>query len=216
MPDKIRGTGKVADRLYILNQGFVACFIYDAGETLIAIDSGLSPRKTVAEMAKLGLDPAKVGTVLFTHSDGDHIGGVKAFPNAKLYFARDEVAMLDHRIARFFGWVYAKPVGFPYGTLEDGQSLMVGQSVVRCILTPGHTAGSMSFLIDGAILAVGDELNISKGKAVLNMKFICVDDGKRVESIRKLAKLEGVKYLCPAHSGYTDDFSKAMGDWGKQ
>jgi glyoxylase-like metal-dependent hydrolase (beta-lactamase superfamily II) len=216
MPDKIQPTGKVTDRFYILNQGFVASYLYDAGESLIAFDSGVNPKKTIAEIRKLDLDPAKVGAILFTHADSDHIGGIKAFPNAKPYFARAEVAMFDHSTARFFGWVYAKPVGFAYDTLEDDQELGVGDATIRCILTPGHTAGSMSFLINGSILIVGDELNLKDGKAVLDRKFIGIDYGKRLESIHKLAKIDEVKVVCPAHSGYSEDFQKAMADWATE
>jgi hydroxyacylglutathione hydrolase len=213
MPDKIPPSGKVCDRFYILNLGYVASYLYDAGETLIAFDSGMNPRKTIAEMGKLNLAPAKVATILFTHSDPDHVGGIKAFPNAKPYFARAEVAMFDHTTARFFGMVYAKPPRFSYNTLEDGQELKVGNMTIRCILTPGHTAGSMSFLINGSILIVGDELNLKDCKAVLDKKFTCIDYEKRLESIHKLAKVQGVKVICPAHSGYSEDFQKAMADW---
>lgn len=213
MSDKIQSTGKVADRFFILNLGFVSSYLYDAGDSLIAFDSGMNPRNTIAEMERLNLAPAKVGTILFTHSDPDHAGGIKAFPNAKPYFARAEVAMFDHSTARFLGMVFAKPPRFSYDTLEDGQELKVGDATIGCILTPGHTAGSMSFLINGSILIVGDELNLKDGKAVLDKKFIGIDYEKRRESIRKLAKLTGVKVICPAHSGYSLDFQAAMADW---
>jgi sulfur dioxygenase len=35
--------------------------------------------------------------------------------------------------------------------LEDGQELRIGPSLVlRCLSTPGHTAGCMSFLLEGS------------------------------------------------------------------
>ncbi len=213
MPDKIQPTGKITDRFYILNLGFVASYLFDAGDSLVAFDAGMNPGKTIAEMGKLNLDPAKIKAILFTHSDPDHTGGIKAFPNAKPYFSQAEVAMFDHTTARFFGMVYAKPPRFAYDTLEDGQELNIGKTAIKCILTPGHTAGSMSFLVDDSVLIVGDELNLKDGKAVIDRKFIGIDFGKRLESIHKLAKVQEVKYICPAHSGYSDDFQKAMADW---
>jgi hydroxyacylglutathione hydrolase len=213
MPDRIPPTAKVADSFYLLNLGFVASYLYDAGDSLVAFDAGMNPRKALMEMRKLDLDPAKVGALLFTHSDPDHTGGIKAFPNAKAYFSLAEVAMFDRSTARFFGRVYSKPPRFAYATLEDGQELKIGDAAIRCILTPGHTAGSMSFLVDGSILIVGDELNLKEGKAVLDRKFIGIDNEKRLDSIHKLAKLRGVEYICPAHSGYSEDFQAAMADW---
>jgi hydroxyacylglutathione hydrolase len=213
VPDRIQRTGKIADGLYILNLGFVASYIYDAGDSLVAFDAGLGPRRVLAEMKKLDLDPGKVSTLLLTHSDPDHIGGIAAFPNAAPYFSIGEVAMLDRTTARFFGRVYAKPPRFAYGTVADGQELRLGNAAITCISTPGHTAGSMSFLVDGSFLIVGDELNLKGGVAVLDRKFIGIDDGMRLESIRKLARLEGVGIICPAHSGYSEDFEAAMAGW---
>lgn len=213
MADRIPPTGKVSDRFYILNLGFVASFLYDAGESLVAFDSGMNPGRTIAEMAKLSIDPARVETILFTHADPDHTGGKAAFPNARAYVSRAEVAMFDRTTARFFGLVYTRPPRFSYDTLEDGHELRVGDATITCILTPGHTAGSMSFLVNGTILVVGDELNIKDGNAVLDRKFISIDNGRRLESMRKLAGLAGVQTICPAHSGYSKDFKTAMEDW---
>jgi hydroxyacylglutathione hydrolase len=216
MPDKIQPTSKVSDNFYILNHRFVSSYLIKTGDSLIAFDAGQNTKQVLSEMAKLNLDPAKVQAVFFTHSDPDHTGGIKTFPNAKPYFSKAEVAMFDHSTARFFGMVYAKPPRFVYETVEDGQELFVGDVTVKCVSTPGHTSGSMSFLVNGAILIVGDELNLKKGKAVLDMKFIGIDNNKRLESIHKLAKLSGVKLICPAHSGYSDDFQTVMKEWREE
>jgi glyoxylase-like metal-dependent hydrolase (beta-lactamase superfamily II) len=213
MPDRIQSTQEISRGFYLLTCGFVSVYIVDAGDSLIAFDAGMSPRRLVSEMKKLNLDPEKVSTVFFTHCDPDHTGGIKAFPNAQSYFSTAEVAMFDHTIARFFGMVYAKPPRFSYGTVEDGQELRIGAATVRCISTPGHTCGSMSFLIDGSLLIVGDELNLKHGRAVLDRKFISVDNDARLRSIHALAKLIGVKIICTAHSGYSRDFEKAMAAW---
>jgi hypothetical protein len=57
-------------------------------------------------------------------------------------------------------------------------------------------------------------MNLRKDKAVLDMKFISIDNVKREESIIKLAGIKGVKLLCTAHSGFTDNFESAMDAWG--
>ena len=31
--------------------------------------------------------------------------------------------------------------------------------------------------------------------------------------LQKLARVQGVKYICPAHSGFSDDFQTAMAEW---
>jgi len=213
MPDRIQSTREISDGLYILNMGMVASYLLKAGDSLVAFDAGMNPNKVISEMRKLNLDPARVTMAFLTHSDPDHTKGITAFPNAKPYFSKAEVAMFDHTTARFFGRVFAKPPLFAYETLVDGQELNVGGACITCVSTPGHTAGSMSFLVNDAILLVGDELNLKRGKAVLDRKFIGIDNLKRLESIKKLARLTGVRVLCTGHSGYTGDFEKAIAEW---
>jgi hypothetical protein len=42
-----------------------------------------------------------------------------------------------------------------------------------------------------------------------------MDIKRQEESIRKLAKLENIRYVFTAHAGYTADFDGAFGDWRK-
>ena len=213
MADIIPPTGKIVEGLSIINCGFVAMYVYEAGSDLIAFDTGIAAKSALKGFTTLGLDPGRVTHVFFTHSDRDHVGGLKAFPNAKLFLSRDEVAMLDRTTPRFLSFIYNKPFAPSYETLADGQKVSVGTTSVECISTPGHTAGSMSFLVSGAHLIVGDILNIRQGKAVMDRHAINIDNGQRHQSIRKVALLSGIRTLCPMHSGYTLDFSAAMKDW---
>ncbi|MGO8693928.1 MAG: MBL fold metallo-hydrolase [Rectinemataceae bacterium] len=213
MADRIQRTGRIADGLYIVNEGFVCSYLFDTGGSFIAFDTGMNRGKLLSEMKKLAIDPAKVTHVFLTHSDRDHVGGMGAFPDARVFLPKAELAMLDHTQARFFGMMYNKPPSCDFETLEDNQELRVGDAGVECISTPGHTSGSMSYLVDGSILIVGDELNLSKGRAVLDRGPISIDNEKRKDSIRRLARLEGVDFLCAMHSGYTRDFETAMKSW---
>jgi len=215
MPDKIQSTREISDGLYILNLGMVASYLIKAGDSLVAFDAGMNPNKVISEIMKLNIDPAKVEAILFTHSDRDHVGGFSAFPDAKAFISEEEMPMLNHTTRRFFGRFYSSPLAFPYKTLKDGQELKFASTTIKCISTPGHTSGSMSFLVNDTILIVGDELNLKKGKAVLDRKFIGIDNDKRLESIHKLARLTGVRVMCTGHSGYSEDFIEAMNDWKK-
>lgn len=213
MPYNIQHTQLVSDGFFLLNFGYVASYVLDAGDSLVAFDAGMTPKMLLAQMKRLNLDASKVGNVFFTHSDPDHVGGIKGFPNAKAHLSKDETAMLDRTTPRFFGRVYSKPLPFDYELLEDGQEITIGTASIKCIATAGHTAGSMSYLINDSILVVGDEMNLKKGKAVLDFKLISIDNEKRKESIIKLARIKGIRLLCTAHSGYTDDFKLSMEGW---
>jgi hydroxyacylglutathione hydrolase len=214
MMDRIPATGRITDDFYLINEGYVCSYLLKVGDRYIAFDSGSEPRRVQKALDGLSIDPAKVRTVLFTHSDRDHVGGRSAFPNAQAFMSKAEEAMLDHSQARFLGIIYNKPLPFEYSTLAAGEELLIDDSVgIRCLHTPGHTAGSMSFLVDDSILIVGDECNLRKGKAVLDLRMISIDNDARRDSIRQLAKLKGIRLLCTAHSGYTRDFASAMEAW---
>jgi hydroxyacylglutathione hydrolase len=216
MADRIQKTGRIADGLYILNEGFVCSYLFDAGGPFVAFDAGMNQGKVLSELRKLNIDPAKVTHVFLTHSDCDHVGGVGAFPNAEVFLSKAELPMLDRTQARFLGITHNKSLSFAYEALDDDQELGVGGAKVRCIATPGHTTGSMSFLLNGSILIVGDELNLRKGRAVLDRRPISMDNARREESLRRLARLGGPKILCTMHSGYTLDAEAALKEWKEE
>ena len=69
----------------------------------------------------------------------------------------------------------------------------------------------MSYLVDGAVLLTGDTLVLTRGRA---RRFIIgLDKRAQEDSIRKLAALRGVSWLCTAHGGCTREFDRAMTAW---
>jgi len=188
-------------------------YLFDAGESLIAFDTGINSKATLAELKKLRVDPKRVKHVLLTHSDRDHVGGLAAFPNAKVYLPKAEVAMLDHTTPRFFGLVYSKPLPVKHELLDENEILTIGNTSVKCLSTPGHTLGSMSYLINNSVLVVGDILNLKHGKVVMDRGFMQLNKTKQRESILRLSQLKGISLLCTAHTGYSEDFAGAMMDW---
>lgn len=213
MAEKKQPSGPISANLFFVKLGFVAMYLLDAGESLIAFDTGMNSKTTLAELEKLQIDPRRVKHVLLTHSDRDHVGGLAAFPDAKVYLPKAEVAMLDHSTPRFLGLVYSKPLPVTPEFLDENEILTIGNASIKCLSTPGHTAGSMSYLINDSVLVVGDILNLKKGKVVMDRGFIQVDKAKRRESILKLSRLKGISVLCTAHTGYSEDFAGAMKDW---
>jgi len=213
MANKKQSSGSISANFFFVRLGFVGMYLFDAGESMIAFDTGINSKSTLAELEKLRVDPKKVTHVLLTHSDRDHVGGLAVFPNAKVFLPKEEVAMLDHTTPRFFGLVYSKPLPVKYDLLDDNQVLAIGNASIKCISTPGHTVGSMSYLINSSVLVVGDILNLKEGKVVMDRGFMQLNKPKRRESILKLSKLKDLSLLCTAHTGYTKDFAGAMRDW---
>lgn len=208
-------TGKVTDSLYAVRDGHVSFYVFIKGQDAVAVDCGFG--KSALELSKLGIDPEKVPAVFLTHSDRDHVGGLGLFKNAKvLYMSKDEEQMIDGRKPRFLWFVKNKiPTEKPLNFLVDGETIIIGMISVKAISTPGHTPGSMSYLIDDSVLFTGDALVVKDGKVMPSLRFLNKDNHLVEDSIRKLAKLDNVSILCTAHSGMSKDYPKIMSDWRK-
>ena len=213
MANQKQMSGSISANLFFVKLGFVGMYLFDAGESLIAFDTGINSKATLAKLDKLRIVSKRVKHVFLTHSDRDHVGGLAAFPGAKVYLPKAEGAMLDHSTPRFFGLVYSKPLPVKHELLDDSQVLEIGNALIKCLSTPGHTVGSMSYLINNSVLVVGDILNLKQGKVVMDRGFMQLNKPKQRESIQKLSQLKGISLICTAHTGYTNDFDGAMQDW---
>lgn len=53
-------------------------------------------------------------------------------------------------------------------------------------------------------------MKLQDGKAEIFSKAINMDRDAQLESLKKLAKLKGVKYIFAGHFGYADSFDRAF------
>lgn len=206
-------TEQVTENVFAIKTGSVNLFIYQKGSDLIAIDSGFGISILKREFSFLGINPDKITSIFLTHSDFDHVNGLPVFPNAQIYLSANEEPMISRKVARKYGIIYNKKINRAYKLLKDDDEVEIGIIKVRAIETPGHTPGSMSYLIDDEILFVGDTFKLVDGKAYHNSPFYCMDVEKQDESFKKLANLKDVKLVFTAHGGYSNNFEHVMSDW---
>lgn len=202
----------VAGVYAIKDSGFMNMYLVKGEDGFVAVDAAKNPDTVKAELAKLKIEPEEVTAVLLTHTDSDHTGALKLFDNAKVYISSSEEQMINGETVRAAGFI-KNALDVPYEMFDDQQVKDISGLSVRGILTPGHTPGSMSYLIDGRYLFTGDTLSLKDGKAELFNPFFNMDSAREEESIRTLSGLTEIKYLFTAHYGYTDDFDRAMKFW---
>ena len=121
--------------------------------------------------------------------------------------------MINEKTARKANIKYNSPISRDYKLLKDKQEVSVGNIVVKGISSPGHTKGSMSYLVNGEYLFVGDSMALVNGRVHTFPMFINMDANTQKESIRKLAKVKNVKIMFTAHSGYTRNYEEAVKKW---
>lgn len=201
---------------YFYSHG-VSMFIYTADDLPICFDTGISKNTVMQGFDALGFKPEHVKYVFLTHSDRDHVGGLNLFNNADTYLSIDEEQMINGTTPRFFGFVPNPPLKKTYRLLKNGDVVQAGQTKIEALATPGHTPGSMSYLVNDSILFVGDTLWLKEGKArpFLNNPRdpVNMDIDKETESVKKLAQLKNISLMVTAHTGFTTDFQSAMSSW---
>jgi len=205
-------TGETIKNVFSIKDSFVNFYLLKVGEHYIAIDAGNDTDNIQQELKTLSIDPSEIDAILLTHSDGDHVAGISIFKNADVYLSKPEEQLLNGKKSRFF--VFGNKIDTDkYKLIEDLQILNIGDSKIQCFLAPGHTPGSMCYLVNDSLLFTGDALKLNKSGIEKFYDFFNMDSETASESIAKIVRIPGVQYLFTAHNGYTNDFNYAVRDW---
>jgi len=118
------------------------------------IDPGAESAKAKDFIAKNGLS---LKFIINTHGHGDHIGANRSF-DVPIYIHeldKDFLADPDKNMSRMFMFGIVSPEASKL--LKDGDILELGSIKLEVLHTPGHTPGSISLKMDGAVFT-GDTL----------------------------------------------------------
>ncbi len=207
-------TGHIIDNIYAIQDNFSNVYLVKDNSQYIAIDAGNDINNISSELEQLKINPESIKAVILTHTDGDHIAGLSLFKNADIYFSTQEEKMVNGEKARMLFIKTTVDIG-NYSLIDDKQVLAIGSTKIQGILTPGHTAGSMCYLINDKYLFTGDALGLKDGKIQPFNKFFNMDSKTALQSIINITNLSTCEYILTAHHGYTNDYQNAVKDWGK-
>ncbi len=139
--------------------GPAAAYVIETSEGLVLIDTGLDgdARLLKSEMGKLGLDWKKLRAIFLTHVHGDHCGGaeqLRAETGARVTAGQGDASPLTSGSPRdaFFS-TFKMPGHSPHPTtvdvaLQGGETIPIGDIRIQALDTPGHTTGSMCYLME--------------------------------------------------------------------
>jgi glyoxylase-like metal-dependent hydrolase (beta-lactamase superfamily II) len=181
VPRLARSPIMIAPGIYLLG-GLVpsAAYVLETQDGLVLVDAGLDSqaRQLRAQMGELGLDWRRVRAIFLTHVHGDHSGGaawLRAKTGAKVYAGDGDVSVLQAGQPReaFFS-TFHMPDQTPHATVVDvalkgGELLSFGDLRIRCLATPGHTPGSICYLLERKnlrALFAGDVIMMMRGDRV--------------------------------------------------
>lgn len=193
--------------------GYVNSFLITGDEGLTLVDSGLkgNSRAILKAVADIDRKPEDIRHILATHHHSDHVGSLaalKAKTGAVAYaHSLDAPIVAGEKprpgpnagsiVGRIAGPAIVRlPQNNPPPApieheINDGDDLPIAGGL-RVIHTPGHTAGSVAFLLrqHGGVLFAGDAAAHMFGRLGKPMLLFTEDMDAAKDSIRKLAGVE--------------------------
>jgi len=206
---------KMVGNLYFVGTKPASTHIIDTGDGLILIDPGYQDSLYIVihNMWKLGLDPESIRYILLTHGHFDHTDATQALvelTGATVCFPKSDMPLLNGEIYHYDLRPFKPDI-----LLEDGDTLSLGSTVVRCVATPGHTDGTMSYFFPvndgGRILRAA--MHGGVGMNSMESKFL-KERGLSAECRRKFAEgldkveNEPVDIVLGNHVGQNDTIGK--------
>jgi len=188
-------------KLYHLQSGPLnvnSYFLVNDFNQAVVIDSGENYKKIKQVSEQYGFI---INAVLLTHAHFDHSGNAKKLQDdgAKIYISKIDAKKLlnDDNLSIDFGRKFDYLTA-DY-TFEDGDVLNICDIEIKVIATPGHTDGSVCFMVDNALFT-GDTLFFG---SVGRTDFKSGDREQMIKSIKKLFSLDGDYSVYPGHDDFT-------------
>ncbi|MDD4842674.1 MAG: MBL fold metallo-hydrolase [Sphaerochaetaceae bacterium] len=147
---------RVIGNLYFVGTRPASSHIIDTGDGLIMLDSGYPEdlKHIINSIQVIGFSCQDIKIILHSHGHIDHIGNTRSI--VQLSGAKTIIGRLDaDYVTGKRDLSFAKELGMEFSQfftpdvlLEDGATVSLGNTVIRCIHTPGHTEGTMSYFFD--------------------------------------------------------------------
>ena len=142
--------------LYYVGDQKACPHLIDTGEGLILIDTGYGHELPylLENIRTLGFSVEDIKIIIHTHGHYDHFGctqAIKDISGARIYMSRVDTELsreMPERALVHHSCVPGAQIPWPDVELEDGDHVRLGNTDITCVLSPGHTFGTMSFFFD--------------------------------------------------------------------
>jgi glyoxylase-like metal-dependent hydrolase (beta-lactamase superfamily II) len=137
-------------------------------DEMVIVDPGPEDDEHIAKLAELG----KIPLVLISHKHEDHTGAI------------DKIVERTGAVVRSVGSGFLRGLG---GPLSDGEVIDAAGLRITVMATPGHTADSVSFLLDDASL--GDYLESLRRLRGLGPRTVLPGHGPDLEDLEAVTAM---------------------------
>jgi glyoxylase-like metal-dependent hydrolase (beta-lactamase superfamily II) len=150
-------------------------------DEIVVVDPGPDDDDHINRLAGLG----RISLVLISHRHSDHTDGI------------DKIVAASGATVRSVGSGFLRGRG---GPLVDGEVIDAAGVRITVLATPGHTADSLSFVLDDAVLTA--DTILGRGTTVIDDEDGSLRD--YLESLRRLGGL-GRRIVLPGHGPELED-----------
>ena len=219
--------------LEFFRTGTIAAYLVESGGDLALIETG--PDSTfpslVAALARHGVKPSDVRTVLVTHIHLDHAGAawrmaregatVRVHPRGAAHLLDPSKLLASARR------IYRERMDGLWGTLEpipadrlevtgDGQAIPVGKTAIHVLETPGHAVHHNAYLVEG-VAFTGDVGGVAIGGGPVLPPTPPPDIDLAAWS-RSIERLRAARpdALSPTHFGRVENPDEALDGLGRE
>ena len=189
--------------IYVIRDFGNNVYLINTGIGYIMIDAGLNIRNIENFLREAGIHTNDVKWIFLTHSDGDHLASLPLFPNANIYLSKDELPLLNGAVKRNIFGGTSLPLGVNIDRiipLTNGDEFIFNETKIKSIAAPGHTPGSMLYLVDDKYLFTGDAFKIRNGNISVHPYSMDVSfSRKTIENLREI--ISNSKIILTSHYG---------------
>lgn len=176
----------------------------EASGSFAVVDPSANLEHILQSIRLRALDPGNLQYILLTHGHFDHILSVdllRKATGAPVLIHSDDASFLTNAEHNGYRFLFHRELTMQPADklLRDQDTLPFGNSMLRVMHTPGHTQGSVCYLIDN-IMFTGDTL-FDQDIGRTDLYGGSMDDLQA--SLRKIAALPGNFTIYPGHGSVT-------------
>lgn len=176
------------------------CYLVSGDDFALVIDPGKYDERIAQFLNK---NAGVKRYILLTHTHFDHICGAKQLreeTNTDILISKeDATGLFDPKFSLSELFHIRQPIFYADKTLTDGEIISIGSKEIHCIATPGHSPGSMCFLIDDTLFS-GDTLFAG---SIGRTDFPHSNHNDMVSSLKRLSLLKPETRVLPGHGEET-------------